>query len=107
MKAQGLVQEAYSCYLESLRIQPMFAIAWSNVAGLFMDSSDLNRALQYYKEAVKHKPTFPDAYLNLGNIYKALAVPQEAIVYYQLAVQTRPNNPIALGFVTPSCWESG
>ncbi|KAG4148755.1 hypothetical protein ERO13_D05G303601v2 [Gossypium hirsutum] len=49
MKAQGLVQEAYSCYLEALCIQPTFAIAWSNLAGLFMDSGDLNRAFQYYK----------------------------------------------------------
>lgn len=43
--------QAYSCYLEALRIQPNFAIAWSNLAGLFMESGDLNRALQYYKVA--------------------------------------------------------
>ena len=41
--------QAYSCYLEALRIQPTFAIAWSNLAGLFMESGDFNRALQYYK----------------------------------------------------------
>lgn len=35
--------------MEALRIQPTFAIAWSNLAGLFMESGDLNRALQYYK----------------------------------------------------------
>ena len=62
--------QAYSCYLEAVRIQPTFAIAWSNLAGLFMESGDLNRALQYYKEAVKLKPAFPDAYFNLGNVYK-------------------------------------
>ncbi|XP_052482187.1 probable UDP-N-acetylglucosamine--peptide N-acetylglucosaminyltransferase SEC isoform X2 [Gossypium raimondii] len=98
---------AYSCYLEALRIQPTFAIAWSNLAGLFMDSGDLNRALQYYKEAVKLKPTFPDAYLNLGNIYKALGMPQEAIVCYQRAVQTRPNNAIALGNLASTYYERG
>lgn len=41
--------QAYSCSLEALRIQPTFAIAWSNLAGIFMESGDLNRALQYYK----------------------------------------------------------
>ncbi|MBA0668612.1 hypothetical protein Goklo_001504 [Gossypium klotzschianum] len=102
-----LLMEAYSCYLEALRIQPTFAIAWSNLAGLFMDSGDLNRALQYYKEAVKLKPTFPDAYLNLGNIYKALGMPQEAIVCYQRAVQTRPNNAIALGNLASTYYERG
>ncbi|XP_019264000.1 PREDICTED: probable UDP-N-acetylglucosamine--peptide N-acetylglucosaminyltransferase SEC [Nicotiana attenuata] len=49
MKAQGLVQEAYNCYVEALRIQPTFSIAWSNLAGLFMETGNLNRALQYYK----------------------------------------------------------
>lgn len=35
--------------MEALRIQPAFAVAWSNLASLFMDAGDLNRALQYYK----------------------------------------------------------
>jgi hypothetical protein len=41
--------QAYNCYVEALRIQPKFAIAWSNLAGLFMEAGDLKRALQYYK----------------------------------------------------------
>ena len=41
--------QAYNCYLDALGIQPTFAIAWSNLAGLFMEAGDLNRALQYYK----------------------------------------------------------
>ncbi|RYR38800.1 hypothetical protein Ahy_A09g043986 isoform B [Arachis hypogaea] len=120
MKAQGLVQDisscclqartqmmAYSCYLEALRIQPTFAIAWSNLAGLFMESGDLNRALQYYKEAVKLKPSFPDAYLNLGNVYKALGMPQEAIACYQQALQARPNYGMAYGNLASIFYEQG
>lgn len=45
----ALLAQAYNCYVEALRIQPNFAIAWSNLAGLFMEAGDLNRALQYYK----------------------------------------------------------
>ena len=41
--------QAYNCYVEALRIQPKFAIAWSNLAGLFMEAGDLKKALQYYK----------------------------------------------------------
>ncbi|XP_038698226.1 probable UDP-N-acetylglucosamine--peptide N-acetylglucosaminyltransferase SEC isoform X2 [Tripterygium wilfordii] len=98
---------AYSCYLEALRIQPTFAIAWSNLAGLFMESGDLNRALQYYKEAVKLRPIFPDAYLNLGNIYKALGRPQEAIMCYQRAVQMRPSSAMAFGNLASLYYEGG
>ncbi|KAJ6883911.1 hypothetical protein NC652_031005 [Populus alba x Populus x berolinensis] len=107
-RAQMMVDlVAYSCYLEALRIQPTFAIAWSNLAGLFMESGDLNRALQYYKEAVKLKPKFPDAYLNLGNVYKALRMPQEAIVCYQQAVQARPNYAMAFGNLASTYYERG
>ncbi|RYR38801.1 hypothetical protein Ahy_A09g043986 isoform A [Arachis hypogaea] len=101
------LQIAYSCYLEALRIQPTFAIAWSNLAGLFMESGDLNRALQYYKEAVKLKPSFPDAYLNLGNVYKALGMPQEAIACYQQALQARPNYGMAYGNLASIFYEQG
>lgn len=99
--------QAYSCYLEAVRIQPTFAIAWSNLAGLFMESGDLNRALQYYKEAVKLKPVFPDAYFNLGNVYKALGRPTEAIMCYQHAIQTRPNFAMAFGNIASIYYEQG
>ncbi|CAL5413958.1 unnamed protein product [Camellia sinensis] len=112
MKAQGLVQEfwifcAYNCYVEALRIQPNFAIAWSNLAGLFMEAGDLNRSLQYYKEAVKLKPAFPDAYLNLGSVYKALGMPQEAIACYQRALQSRPDYAMAYGNLASIYYEQG
>lgn len=41
--------KAYNCYIEALRIDPQFAIAWSNLAGLFMEAGDLDKALLYYK----------------------------------------------------------
>jgi len=53
MKAQGFIQDAYSCYIEALRIDPHFAIAWSNLAGLFMEAGDLDKALMYYKVTVR------------------------------------------------------
>ncbi|CAN4095950.1 unnamed protein product [Withania somnifera] len=107
MKAQGLVQEAYNCYVEALRIQPTFAVAWSNLVSLFMDTGDLNRALQYYKEAVKLKPNFSDAYLNLGNVYKALGMPQEAIMCYQRALLVRPDYAMAFGNLATVYYEQG
>ncbi|KAJ6379946.1 hypothetical protein OIU76_016577 [Salix suchowensis] len=137
MKAQGLVQECasllsrkvtdhYNSCVElclnsqfdtdikhtvaTLRLygyNQLFAIAWSNLAGLFMESGDLNRALQYYKEAVKLKPKLPDACLNLGNVYKALGMPQEAIVCYQQAVQARPNYAMAFGNLASTYYERG
>lgn len=45
----SLYLKAYNCYIEALRIDPQFAIAWSNLAGLFMEAGDLDKALLYYK----------------------------------------------------------
>ncbi len=70
LKAQGLSHHAYYCYLEALKIQPSFAIAWSNIAGICMEWGDLQRALAYYQEAVRLKPKFADAHCNMGNVLK-------------------------------------
>jgi protein O-GlcNAc transferase len=35
--------------MEAIRLQPTFAIAWSNLAGLFMEAGELQKALAYYK----------------------------------------------------------
>lgn len=70
LKAQGLAHHAYFCYLEALKIQPTFAIAWSNLAGICMEWGDLPRALAYYEEAVRLKPKFADAHCNMGNVLK-------------------------------------
>lgn len=48
------VLQAYLCYVEALRIQPSFAIAWSNLAGLLMEAGELQRALNYYKVRAMH-----------------------------------------------------
>lgn len=45
-------EQAYLCYMEALRIQPTFAIAWSNLAGLFMEAGDYAKALAYYKVTI-------------------------------------------------------
>mgnify|MGYP000382591019 FL=1 len=47
-----LLWQAYVCYAEAIRIQPTFAIAWSNIAGLFMEAGDYQKALAYYKVMV-------------------------------------------------------
>jgi tetratricopeptide (TPR) repeat protein len=42
-------KQAYLCYMEAIRLQPTFAIAWSNLAGLLMEAGELQKALTYYK----------------------------------------------------------
>ncbi|CAN0503925.1 unnamed protein product, partial [Ectocarpus sp. 12 AP-2014] len=65
-----MLAEAKRCYLEAIRIQPSFAIAWSNLAGIFKEEGNLTTAVAYYREAIRLCPEFADAHSNLGNVLK-------------------------------------
>lgn len=75
--SQGNLDEAKRCYMEAIRIRPEFAIAWSNLAGIFKDQGDIETALNYYKEAIRLSPEFADAYSNMGNALKVCACVSE------------------------------
>lgn len=46
-QAQGMLAEAKRCYLEAIRINPCFAIAWSNLAGIFKEEVSYVRQLVF------------------------------------------------------------
>lgn len=72
--SQGRLEEAKRCFLEAIRIQPSFAVAWSNLAGVFKDQGDLETAVAYYNEAIRLTPEFADAYSNLGKYISIMIV---------------------------------
>ena len=51
-------------------MKPDFAIAWSNLAGIFYDQGDVETAIAYYEEALRLAPEFADAWSNMGNALK-------------------------------------
>ncbi|CAD6228530.1 unnamed protein product [Miscanthus lutarioriparius] len=105
LKAQGSYRDAYN--LEAVSILPSCASAWCNIAGLFMQWGDFNKAAFYYKEAIKFKPSFYDARLSLGNLYKAVGMCQDAIICYQNAAQAWPQNAVAYGSLGDAYYEQG
>ena len=48
-KAQGRLEDAKRYYLEAIRVKPDFAIAWSNLAGVFKEEGQLPTAISYCK----------------------------------------------------------
>ncbi|RHY83994.1 hypothetical protein DYB35_004706 [Aphanomyces astaci] len=83
-KAQGLFDDATTCFTNAIRVKPTFAIAWSNLAGLLKDEGQLDKAIDHYKEAIRLAPDFADAYSNLGNIS-----------CYRTALRLKPDHPYA------------
>ncbi|WVZ67695.1 hypothetical protein U9M48_016739 [Paspalum notatum var. saurae] len=99
--------QAYTYFREAIRIAPTCASAWCNIAGIFMQWGDFNKAVLYYKEAIKLKPTFYDAHMNLGNLYKVVGMCQDAIVSFQNAAQASPHNAVAYGNLGDAYYEQG
>ena len=46
LQACGRLEMAKRSYLEAVRVQPAFAIAWSNLAGVCKDEGDLATAVR-------------------------------------------------------------
>jgi tetratricopeptide (TPR) repeat protein len=85
LQATGDSDSAKRCYLEAIRIRPDFAIAWSNLAGVFKDEGQLKTSIAYYQEAIRLCPEFADAHSNLGNVLKESGELEEAISCYQVS----------------------
>ncbi|RHY66601.1 hypothetical protein DYB38_009598, partial [Aphanomyces astaci] len=85
-KAQGLFEDATTCFTNAIRVKPTFAIAWSNLAGLLKDEGQLDKAIDHYKEAIRLAPDFADAHSNLGNVLKESGQTSAAIEAYKTAI---------------------
>ncbi|RHY25142.1 hypothetical protein DYB32_008501 [Aphanomyces invadans] len=94
-KAQGLFEDATTCYANAIRVKPTFAIAWSNLAGLLKDDGQLDKAIEHYREAIRLAPDFADAHSNLGNALKESGQTNAAIESYKTAIALRPEFAIA------------
>ena len=72
MKKRPLIGIVYhiGLLLFTLRIQPSFADAYSNMGNTLKEMQDINGALQCYTRAIQINPAFADAHSNLASIHK-------------------------------------
>ena len=57
LKSRLQLAEAKLCYLEALRIQPTLAVAWNNLACIFLDEGNTVEALQRFSQALVLDPS--------------------------------------------------
>ena len=93
----GRLADAKKSYLEAVRIKPDFAVAWSNLGGVFKSQKDYKSAVSYYEEAIRVDPEFSDAHNNLGAVLHEMNKISEAKKSFETAIRIRPDFAIAHG----------
>ena len=62
----GIAQELYN---QVLKIDPNHSQTLNNIAVIFTNSKDYQKAISSYEKAIEVNPNYKDAYYNLGVIF--------------------------------------
>lgn len=63
----------FSSTVNTYRISPTFADAYSNMGNTLKEMQDVQGALQCYTRAIQINPAFADAHSNLASIHKVIS----------------------------------
>jgi tetratricopeptide (TPR) repeat protein len=94
----GLLDKAVSVYEEVMDMDPARYETHYNLAVVFQEKGDLDRALASYGNALrfaKEAADLRDIYNNVGNIYNRLGLYNEAIGYYEKSISIDPGYTVA------------
>ena len=84
----GIAQELYN---QVLKIDPNHSQTLNNIAVIFTNSKDYQKAISSYEKAIEIDPTYAAANNNLGNTYKKLGEYQKALSCFEKAIKANPN----------------
>ena len=88
---EGKTDIAQELYNQVLKIDPNHSQALNNIAVIFTNSKDYQKAISSYEKAIEVNPNYKDAYYNLGVIFMKLKDYQKAKSSYEKAIQIDPN----------------
>lgn len=94
-------------YLECLRNIPSKATANSNLAKIYYERGEVQKAKHFYLAAVYFDPLLTDAYFNLGSTYGTLAIYDSSFYYYKKTLQLDPNRTDAVTFMGLNYYNTG
>lgn len=88
-----------SLWLATVRANPGCAMAWRNLADLYMKNKQNNEARRLLKKAIKLRENagffYPESHIHLGHLYRADGKNKQAAREYRLVLQHQPDNVIA------------
>ena len=88
---EGKTDIAQELYNQVLKINPNHSQTLNNIAVIFTNSKDYQKAISSYEKAIEINPNFADAHYNLGVIFMKLKDYQKAKDCYEKAIEINPN----------------
>lgn len=92
LQNQGRLDEALEKFLKALEIKAEGRTHY-NLALIYEQKSDYEKALDHYAEARALDPDFLDVPQNLGELFVRRGMKAEAVEYFQAAVNEAPQDP--------------
>jgi tetratricopeptide (TPR) repeat protein len=87
------IQQSLFYYERTIKISPDYYEAIINLANIYDDLGECEKALMLYRDAISKYPDAPEAYYNLGVFYERRGELDKAIEYYRKALSIDPNYP--------------
>ena len=88
---EGKTDIAQDLYNQVLKIDPNHSQSLNNIAVIFTNSKDYQKAKECYEKAIEINPNYVDAHNNLGNLFKELEENQKAKECFEKAIELNPN----------------
>ena len=87
----GQFNTAIKYYKNAIEIEPDYAKAHFNLAGVLHDQGELEESVNSYKNSLNYDSTYAEAHNNLANIYRELGELEKSINSYKNALSLNPN----------------
>ena len=88
---EGKTDIAQELYNQVLKINPNHSQTLNNIAVIYTNSKDYQKAINSYEKAIEINPNYADAHYNLGVIFMKLKDYQKAKDCYEKAIEINPN----------------
>jgi len=93
---EGKTDIAQDLYNQVLKNNSNHSPSLNNIAVIFTNSKDYQKAKECFEKAISIDPNDVDAHNNLGNLFKELGESQKAKSCYEKTIELDPNNINAL-----------
>ena len=87
----GETNEAIKKWQSTVKMNPKYFYAYSNLGNAFEKIGEFNKAVQNFNKAIKIKPDYFEAYYGLGNVQFKMFKLEDALSNLDKAIQLRPS----------------